>query len=316
MMRVPARVWLVVRLLLSGVLLWLAFRPIDWQSLAAASEQLKPQWLGLAWLLVIASNSLAGFRWGWIMRGSDLRLPWLRYLSLYFAGGLINQGVPSTLGGDTYRAVQATRGLRVDDGPALRYGLLAVALDRGMGLAGNISLGALGLVLGGEIIGGWATAVGWLLLTAVVAGMLLAGVMLALPTTARMVDRVLQLVRLPQAQKCFRTVFCWPLNMAQLSLALLIHLLTLATFWCCLMAFGVDAPTQALMVGLPALGLLLMLPISVAGWGLRETTLSAVLLLWAVPSSVTVLASISYGLIVVLAYLPATWVLVHAKTPR
>ena len=30
------------------------------------------------------------------------------YIALYFAGGLINQGLPSTLGGDSYRAITAT----------------------------------------------------------------------------------------------------------------------------------------------------------------------------------------------------------------
>lgn len=314
-MRIHPRVWLFVRLLLSGLLLWLAFAPIDWQSLAAASAQLQPQWLFLAWLLVIASNTLAALRWGWIMRGSGLKLNLARCISLYFAAGLINQGVPSTLGGDTYRAVQATRGRRIGDGPALRYGLLAVALDRGMGLAGNVTLGALGLVLGGAVIGAWAGAVGLTILLAVLLGMLLIGALLPLPAVERTIGRVLQAVHLPFALGALRSVFAWPVNIVQLVMALLIHLLTLATFWSCLMAYGVDVPIQALMVGLPALGLLLMLPISIAGWGLRETTLSAVLLLWAVPSSMTVLASITYGLIVVLAYLPATLTLVRTKSP-
>jgi len=58
------------------------------------------------------------------------------------------------------------------------------------------------------------------------------------------------------------------------------------------------------MVGLPALAILMILPISISGWGLRETTLSAVLALWGVPSGITVLASVSFGVIGLVICLP------------
>jgi hypothetical protein len=58
------------------------------------------------------------------------------------------------------------------------------------------------------------------------------------------------------------------------------------------------------MVGLPALGLLMMLPISISGWGLREATLSTTLVLWGVDSGITVLASVSFGIVTLVTYLP------------
>jgi hypothetical protein len=57
-------------------------------------------------------------------------------------------------------------------------------------------------------------------------------------------------------------------------------------------------------VGLPALGLLMMLPISISGWGLREATLSTTLVLWGVDSGITVLASDSFGIVTLVTYLP------------
>jgi hypothetical protein len=67
------------------------------------------------------------------------------------------------------------------------------------------------------------------------------------------------------------------------------------------------------MIGLPALGLLMMLPISISGWGLREATLSAVLTLWGVDAGVTVLASICFGLVTVATYLPSAISLVKRR---
>jgi glycosyltransferase 2 family protein len=71
---------------------------------------IEPGWFAL-WRLPYLSiaNLLAVVRWGWIMRSMGLRLPISRYITLYFAGGLINQGLPSTIGGDSYRAVEGSR---------------------------------------------------------------------------------------------------------------------------------------------------------------------------------------------------------------
>ena len=70
---------------------------------------------------------------------------------------------------------------------------------------------------------------------------------------------------------------------------------------------------EALMIGLPALSLLLVLPISISGWGLREATLTSVLALWGVSPSLTVLGSISFGAMTVLCILPGAYVLLKRK---
>ena len=84
-------------------------------------------------------------------------------------------------------------------------------------------------------------------------------------------------------------------------------------FGFCLRAYGAEAPISSLMIGLPALSLLLMLPISISGWGLREATLSSVLALWGVSPSLTVLASISYGALTVISVLPGAYFLLKRK---
>ena len=96
----------------------------------------------------------------------------------------------------------------------------------------------------------------------------------------------------------------WPLIVPQLALATFIHVLTVASLGLCLRGFGPWVPFEALMIGLPALSVLMILPISISGWGLRETTLSAVLALWGIPSGITVLASVSFGVICLVICLP------------
>lgn len=314
-MRWRSHLWLLIRMGFSVVLLWFAFEPIDWNALMNSGQQLSPGWLLTAFVLIFLANTLAALRWGWISRSAGLMQSWRRYIAVYFAGGLINQGLPSTLGGDTYRALQSARHQRVAEGPALRYGSLCVILDRGIGLLSNVLLGSIGLILGGGFLSAWAPRAGWLISGALVLGLLLAGALLRSGVLHRHLQWLLKLLRLPHGSPAILSVFAWPCNLGQIATGLVVHLLTLGCFAACLRAFGVTVPFEAIMIGMPALTLLMMLPISISGWGLRETTLSAVLLLWDVPATTTVLASVSYGLIVVMCYLPAAWFLVRNRPP-
>jgi len=308
--------WFIIRLCFSLALLWFAFRPIDWSALLESSQEVNVLWLLAALGLIIMSNTIAALRWGWIARRNGLEQSWQRYIAIYFAGGLINQGLPSTLGGDTYRALQSARRQKVDDGPALRYGMLCVILDRFIGLTGNIVLGSIGLILGGKLLNPWAQNLGWTIAIVTVSGILLAGLLLRYKWFYNRITKLLKLLHLPNAMAAVTGVFSWPYNTVQLAAGLIVHLLTLGCFAACLRAFGVAVPFEAVMIGLPALTLLMMLPISISGWGLRETTLSAVLLLWGVPAPTTVLASVSYGLIVIVCYLPASWFLIRNRPPK
>lgn len=180
-------------------------------------------------------------------------------------------------------------------------------------MAGNNLLGGIGLILGGATLAAWGQDLGY----AVVVVMLFAGIVIAFilawqPSQA-LLQKFLVRLRMDNAMPGIKLAFAWPNNIAQAVLAIGIHCLTILTLMFCLKAYGVNAPIESLMIGLPALSLLLMLPISISGWGLREATLSSVLALWGVNPSLTVLASISYGAITVISVLPGAYYLLKRK---
>lgn len=329
-MKVPQFFWVVVRVTLSVLLLWLAARNIDWVALTQSQIELRPGWLVLAWITLILTNALASSRWAWLTRQMGFHGSWMTFCKNYFACGLINQGLPTTIGGDSFRAIAAARqGSRQAQEtladtlhqpidlkhapPKLRQSFVAVVLDRTLGLIGNNILGAIGLVLAGATVAAWLVPVGWLVLAGMVGGMTLFAVLMRFDVPSRLLQRLLARLNMPSAIQGIRVAFGWPYAWFQMGLSLIIHLLTLMAFGFCLRAYGVHAPFEALMIGLPALSLLMMLPISISGWGLRETTLSAVLMLWNVEPGLTVLASVSYGLVTLVTYLPAAFVLLKRK---
>lgn len=317
--------WPYIRIALSIALLWLATRNIDWQTLRDTQISIHPLWFGLALIILVLTNLLAVLRWGWLMRSVKLYRPAWDYIALYFTGGLINQGLPSTIGGDSYRAVQGSRPAQSSHSaahaqtlhealhqpldlshapPRLRLSFFSVALDRGLGLVGNNILGALGLILGGAMLAPWGQALGWWILGAMLGGAALAAVLLKAKPSRLLIEQILHKLGMPQAIAALNVALGWKTVCLQLLISVTTHLLALTSFWCCLQAFGVNAPLSALMIGMPALGLLMMLPISISGWGLREATLSATLALWQIDSGITVLASVSFGIVTLITYLP------------
>lgn len=327
------RAWPTIRVLLSIALLWKATSGIDWHSLFDTHIQMQPLWFLAALACMMCAFICGGYRWGLFMQAVGFPRRIRSYIGLYIAGGLINQGLPSTLGGDSYRAITATHltstgnlseTKELDEElhhsvdlehatPKLRLSFAMVLVDRLLGLAGNNLLGAIGLILGGATIATWGQDLGY----AVMAVMLLAGIAIAIilawSPSKQLLQKLLVRFNMNHAMPGIQLAFAWPNNIAQAGLAIGIHFLTILTLLFCLKAYGVEAPIEGLMIGLPALSLLLMLPISISGWGLREATLSSVLALWGVNPSLTVLASISYGAITVLSVLPGAYFLIKRK---
>lgn len=294
---------------------------------------MQPWWFLAAIFCMFSAFICGGLRWGYLMRTVGFQGSLKNYISLYLAGGLINQGLPSTLGGDSYRAITATHlnnsGKLIQEKnlnaelhhavdlehatPKLRLSFSMVLVDRLLGLAGNNLLGGIGLILGGATLATWGSDLGYLLTGTMLLVGIVAAIILAWEPSCNLLQKFLGKLQMQQALPGIKLAFSWPMNLAQGFFAIGIHCLTILTLLFCLKAYGANAPIESLMIGLPALSLLLMLPISISGWGLREATLSSVLALWGVDPSLTVLASISYGAITVISVLPGAFILLKRK---
>ncbi len=327
------RAWPTIRILLSLALLWKATSGIDWHALFTSEFKLQPKWFLAAGIAIILAFICGGLRWGFLMRTVGFQGSLKDYVALYFAGGLINQGLPSTLGGDSYRAITAShlnRGGQFSESkeldeelhhavdlehapPKLRLSFSMVLVDRLLGLAGNNLLGGIGLILGGATLAAWGVILGYAVTAVMIFSGLVIALILAWTPSRNLLQKGLDRLQMSNALPGIKFAFSWPMNIAQASFAIGIHFLTILALGFCLKAYGADAPIEGLMIGLPALSLLLMLPISISGWGLREATLSSVLALWGVNPSLTVLASMSYGALTVFCVLPGAYYLLKRK---
>lgn len=307
--------------MISLLLLVRAFTLIDWQSIQSALPKIQFEWLFLTLLLLWVSNATSGLRWGKIMQAGGFSNPLIEYIRWYFSGGLINQGLPTTLGGDSYRAISALHSSEKNHAlsnhrtPNLKSAFYNVALDRSLGFAGNSILGAIGLGLGGYIFNDWLGTTGWILCVLMIAGAGLISFLLHFSPSRALLHKTLERMQIHQGLQATMNAWGWPNILLQIPFAVFIHFLTLAAYWGCLKACHVDAPIESLLIGIPAISILMILPISISGWGLRETSLASILGLWHLDTSLVILSSLLYGLITLITFLPGLLRLVVKKIP-
>jgi len=100
-------------------------------------------WFVLSAAIMVLTVPVLAARWGWLLRAQEIdeRLPWLTraYFVAYAAGQLL----PTSLGGDAVRIVETAR--RHAGRTAVATG--TVVLERGLGGAATVLLGAVGFVL-------------------------------------------------------------------------------------------------------------------------------------------------------------------------
>ena len=280
----------------SLTLLALIGRHVDLQGMATAVAAIPPPSLAAALALQLASNCVAAGRWHLIMHRLGVPGSFAFYLQSFFKGALFNQGLPSSIGGDGLRILDVARiaGRRED-------AVIGVFLDRFVGLAGLLLLNLAALLVNRTLL---PDRVALPLLACL---SLLTVTLTSLFFLAR-IDLFQQgrllgfLGRL--SARCRQVCATAPAMTLQAGLSLLTHLLAMAAFAVLGHGAGLQYPLQVYLALVPPAVLLTILPVSLAGWGLREGAMVGLFLLVGADKSMVLTFSIVYGLVNLIASLP------------
>jgi uncharacterized protein (TIRG00374 family) len=116
---------------------------IDLRATVDVLADASPWWFAAGVAIMVGTVPLQALRWKWLLRAQGIgeRLPWLT--RSYFVSYAAGQVLPTALGGDAVRVLESSRRHpgRTGDLTAI------VALERGLGGAATLALGALGFVL-------------------------------------------------------------------------------------------------------------------------------------------------------------------------
>ena len=293
---------------MSGLLIWFLLANVD---LDAAKERvlaIAPGMVALATAIFLVQLVIGAMRWRAVLDAIGAPLPFARAVRFFFIGAFFSQTLPSSVGGDAVRIYKTWRA-----GLTLGAAVNGVMLERIAAVVALVALVAATqpffLPRVGEDTAGWIISAVALSVAATVAGMVVLLVLDRLPVSLRGWRLVRGLARLGVDA---RKVFLVPRAAGKaLGWGVAGHVnLTLGVY---VLALGLklDVTWVDCIVLFPPALLLTTLPISIAGWGVREGAMVAVFALVGVPTDGALVLSILFGLLDALISLPGgiVWVL-------
>lgn len=290
--------------LLAAVALW-----VEPQEILAEVQRLSAAWVALAFAISTLQIMLCAWRWQFTAGLIDVPLRFAYALREYYLALLVNQLLPGGVLGDAGRAHRHATQAQ-SRGRAWR----AVIIERASGqvAVGLLTLTALLLsplwhsALGVELVTalGLSAAIGATLV--IVSGLLLRQRLRALlgqlPSWCQALARDVKRGLLQRG--------VWP---RQLLSSLIIVISYGLVMVCAARAIGVELPALQVLALTPVLLLAMLIPFSVAGWGLREGAAAGVWALVGLPPAQGVAVSLAYGVLVLLASLPGIWVALNRR---
>ena len=261
---------LIAKVALSVALMVLLFSRIPLHEVLAAIRGARMEWLLAAFGLLIMSNLIGAFQWERLLRAVDVRIPFWKVCAYYHIGLFFNNFLPANIGGDIARVADASR-----YGPTRAAAVSTVLLDR---MIGTVALAGLALVTTLPAIDRFHLRLVYLMVVAFFAlslGLLWAVFHPALlPTAERALGRVglgglkphldelaLNLQGFRGQRRLFLELF---------AVALVVQVARIAVHVLVARALDVRVPTAYFFLFVPLLAVIVSLPISLNGIGVRE----------------------------------------------
>ncbi len=267
-------------------------------------------WFSLAVAIMLVTVPPMAWRWQWLLAGHGIheRLPWLSrsYLTSYAAG----QVLPTAIGGDAMRIYETTRRHPGRGGPVAG----SVLLERALGGAATLALGAVGLALavGQYDVGAYL----WIEALFVVGAVVLAVVLFARwlrPLLARLA-RLLRPVRLDRPVRAvYEAIHSYRdtprLLFGVFALTLAIQSVRVLAIWAAAEAVGIDLSVRVFYVMGPLFFLVMLVPFTLNGFAVREAFFVSFLGNLDVPGDQAFAAGFLFFLVTVVLALPGLAIL-------
>jgi uncharacterized membrane protein YbhN (UPF0104 family) len=287
------------RLAVSVALLWLVSRWIDLGAVLSRFSELSLEWVALGLAITVLQVGVLAWRWRYTAARLGVDLPLREALGEYYLGILLNQLLPGGVAGDVSRAWRHTR-TGAPTGPAVR----AVILERASAQVVMTCAAIVSILLLPWAAGVVRAAVGAVLLAAG-----LACYRVVLPRLVRGAGEESTTGRLWADTR--RALFSVDAFAAQLVSALLVVGSYIAVFVVAARAVGVETPIASILPLVAPVLMTMLIPVTVAGWGIREAAAAALWGLTGLAPEDGAAISVTYGLLVLVSSAPGLAVLMQ-----
>ncbi len=268
-------------------------------------------WFALSFAIMLVTVPVLAVRWGWLLQAHAIeeRIRWLT--RAYFVAYTAGQVLPTSLGGDAVRVVETSR--RHAGRTAVVTG--TILLERGLGGAATVLLGAIGFLLS---IGRYDVSAYLWLEGVFVFGTLVLGFLFFARSARPLLRRVkpqLERVRLAGALESFYEGVHHYRGRPRLlgevfMVTLAVQAVRILSIWAAAKAVGIDLDVRVYYVMGPLLFLVMLVPFTLNGIAVREAFFVSFLGSLGVGASQAFAAGFLYFLVTLLLVLPGGVILI------
>lgn len=257
----------LVKAAISALLLYLSLRRVNLESVGQRLGGLDWGWIALILLLLCVQIPLLALRWREIAAICGSKLPLAKALRYSFIGMFFSQVLPSTVGGDAVRIWLMARG-----GTEWPVAIYSVLIDRVVGVSALAALVVACLPWTFNLVHDPAARAALALIGFGALGAALVFLGLGLQHL-RAVERWWLTRHLAAAARLAWRLCRSAASVRVAALSFAIHFMTVAVAWGAAMAAHATVDfVQVLFLVLPVI-LVTTVPVSIAGWGVRESAM-------------------------------------------
>jgi glycosyltransferase 2 family protein len=302
-----------IKILVSAALLYLALRKVNFADLAARLDLTSAAWLALAVALTFLQIFFGALRWRIVGAECGAPLPLRQAMRYNVIGTFFNQTLPSSIGGDAVRLWLVAR-----NGAGWRAATYSIFVDRAVGLIALAVIIVASLPWSAHLISDAYGRSALILIDFAAlaggAGFLVLG-MLPWPFLKRWWAT-------HHIHACAvianRVIFSRRNEPTIAILSFLVHFLAVVIAWCVVQSIAAPVGFDQTFLLIPPVMLITMLPISIAGWGVREATMGLAFGYAGLVTNEGVNISLLYGAVsfVVGAFGGLVWILSAEKAAK
>jgi uncharacterized protein (TIRG00374 family) len=297
-------VMLALKLLVTGFLFWLLLQNVDISVVWDKLGNVQLGWAVMAVAALMVQLLLTGLRWYYVSQLVNAFIRRQLALRLILVGQFFNQILPSSVGGDAVRAWLLSR-----EGLTIRHSMVSVICDRGVALILLTVIVAFTMPLViflGDVNIPSALPMAISIITLVVIGLLslfLFGKRLANKMISSRMTRPLGVL----VRDLCDVLFSSGKSVRVIAISVVVQIIVVISIYYCGLALGVDLKLVQLSM-LPLILLVSSIPISFAGWGLREGAMVAGLGFAGVSAGDALAISVGFGVAQLLIGLPGAFI--------
>ena len=289
---------ILLKVLISLLFFVVILNKVDLNSTLTLFKKTHVSFFFLALAIMIIEVLIANVRWQLILNQLKIIMPYFLALRYLWIGIFFNQALPSSIGGDAARTYYLCK----YENCSITLATIGVLLDRVVGMFGLVVL----IIATSPLLFGLVVdpVIKWTLVAVMICSL-----------SAVIISMVLDLIpnklshwKIVQGLSAFsskgrKIIFSYH-GLMSILLSLLIHLIFIFAVWLLAIGMELNISLFGLLLVVPITNLLTALPVSIAGWGVREGVMIVGLGYLNVSAEAAFALSILYGLLMLVLSLP------------